>query len=84
MRVGLQFSGTVPGRSSRRWFTHSWNPAWHVVWTVVPRTVGAGGPQIEWDVAVERTSATATTYWITIRYVSPSDVEIEARFEVLN
>lgn len=84
MRVGIQFSGTVAAGSARRWFTYNWPPAWHVVWTVVPTTATPGAPQIEWDVAVQRASATATTYWITIRNVSAAPVDVEARYEVMN
>ena len=84
MRVGTQFSGTVGAGSSQRWFTYAWPPAWHVVWTVVPTTPNAGAPQVEWDVAVQRASATAITYWITIRNVSGAPVGIEARYEVMN
>ena len=84
MRVGTQFSGTVPAGATHRWFTHSWQPAWHVVWTIVPTTPNPGAPQIEWDVAVQRSSPTSVTYWITIRNLSASPVGVEARYEVLN
>lgn len=84
MRVGTQFTGTVPAGTTRRWFTHSWPPAWHVVWTVVPTTPGPGAAQVEWDVAVQQASATALTYWVTIRNLSAAEVGIEARYEVLN
>jgi len=84
MRVGVQFSGNVAAGSTERWFTYSWPPAWHVVWTVVPTTPSAGAPQIEWDIAVQRASGTAITYWITIRNLSAIPVDIEARYEVMN
>ena len=35
MVVGVQFTGSVPGSSSRRWFTFNWPANWDVVWTVV-------------------------------------------------
>jgi hypothetical protein len=84
MRVGVQFSGTVPAGSTQRWFTFDWPTAWHVVWTVVPTTAGPGAPQVEWDVAVQRSSASAITYWITIRNLSATAVDIESRYEVMN
>lgn len=84
MRVGTQFSGTIGAAATKRWFTHSWSPAWHVVWTIVPITPNPGAPQIEWDVAVQRSSPTGVTYWITIRNLSASAVDVEARYEVLN
>ena len=84
MRVGTQFTGTVAAGGARTWFTHSWNPASHVVWTVVPTTPGPGAAQIEWAVKVQRGSATALTYYLTIRNLSAAPVDVEARFAVLN
>lgn len=84
MRVGVQFSGTVAAGSSHRWFTYAWPPAWHVVWAVVPTTANPGAPQVEWDIAVQRASATAVTYWITVRNLSAAEISIEARYEVMN
>lgn len=84
MRVGTQFSGTIAAGSSARWFTYSWPADWHVVWTLVPTTPNPGGPQVEWDVAVQRATATHLTYWLTIRNLSSASVGIEARYEVLN
>jgi hypothetical protein len=55
-----------------------------VAWTVVPTTPAPGGPQLDWDVAVERSSPTAVTYWITVRNVSSGTVGIEARYAVLD
>jgi len=84
MRVGVQFTGSVPANTSRRWFTHSWPAAWHVVWHVVPISPRVGAPQIEWEVEVERASADNITYWITIRNITPAAANIEARYAVLN
>jgi hypothetical protein len=84
MRVGVQFTGTIPAGATRRWFTHSWPQAWHVVWYVVPTSPRVGGPQIEWSVAVERASSTHITYWITIKNLTSNPVNIEARYAVLN
>lgn len=84
MRAGTQFSGTIAAGASKTWFTHSWPPAWHVVWTVVPTTLGTeNARQVEWDVAVQRASATALTYWLTIRNLSAAELGIEARYEVV-
>lgn len=84
MRVGVQFTGNIAGRQTRRWFTHSWPAAWHVVWNVVPTSPQSGAPQIDWDVEVERASSTHITYWITIRNISANPVNIEARYAVMN
>ncbi|HET8657493.1 MAG TPA: hypothetical protein VFM55_00665 [Micromonosporaceae bacterium] len=84
MQVGTQFTGTVPAGAAKRWFTHSWNPAHHVVWTVVPVTPGPGAAQIEWEVEVQRASATAVTYWLTVRNLSAASVDVEGRYAVLS
>jgi hypothetical protein len=84
MRVGVQFTGTIPAGATRRWFTFNWPQNWHVAWNVVPTSPVPGAPQIDWDVEVERGSATAITYWISVRNVSSQPVNIEARYAVLN
>jgi hypothetical protein len=84
MSVGVQFTGSVAANSSQRWFTFNWPTAKHVIWNVVPTSPRVGAPQIEWNVAVERASATAFTYWITIRNLTATAVNIEARYAVLN
>lgn len=84
MRVGTQFSGTVPAGASKRWFTYAWPADWHVVWTVVPTTIGPGAPQIEWDVVVQRGATAELTYWIIVRNLTGAEVGVEARYEVLN
>lgn len=84
MRVGTLFQGTVAAGVTRSWFTHSWNPADHVVWTVVPVNAGPGAPQLEWTVKVQRASATTITYWITIHNLSAASVDFEARYAILN
>jgi len=51
---------------------------------VVPTTPQPRAPQIEWDTKVERASNANITYWITVRNLTSSDVNIEARFAILN
>lgn len=84
MRVGVQFTGTIAGGVTQRWFTFNWPQAWHVIWYVVPTSPRSGAPQIEWSVAVERASSTNITYWITIKNLTSNPVNIEARYAVLN
>ena len=84
MRVGVQFTGTVPANQSVRWFTFNWPQQWHVIWNVVPTTPRNGVRQIEWSVEVERASAANITYWVTVRNISNQPVNIEARCAVLN
>jgi hypothetical protein len=81
--LGIQFRGSLPPNATRRWFTHSWPAHWHVVWTVVPTSPRSGGPQISWDVAVERASDEHITYWITITNQTAEEVQIAARYAVL-
>ena len=83
MRVGVQFRGTIPSGRTYRWFTFNWPAKWYVLWTVVPTSPKRGGPQIEWDVAVERASSQHITYWITIKNISSATVDIEARYAIL-
>jgi hypothetical protein len=81
--VGVQFTGTIPAHTTHRWFTFRWPAHWHVIWTVMPTSVRAGGPQVEWTVAVERASDEFITYWISIKNLTPVPVSIEARYAVL-
>lgn len=84
MRVGVQFTGSVPANQSVRWFTFNWPQGWHVIWYVVPTTPRNGVRQIEWNVEVERASSTHITYWVTVRNISNQAINIEARYAVLN
>jgi hypothetical protein len=81
--IGVQFVGTVPGNSTRRWFTHNWPAHWHMQWNVVPTKPRRGGPQIDWNVQVERASDRRITYWITVKNLTPDEAKIEGRYAVL-
>jgi hypothetical protein len=84
MIVGTQFTGAVAANASQRWFTWGWPAAWEIIWTVVPTSPAPGAPQLEWDVAVERASASAITYWITIRNLTAAPINIESRYAITN
>lgn len=84
MRVGVQFTGSVAANASHRWFTWGWPASWDMTWTVVPTTPRPGAAEIGWDVAVERASATAVTYWITIHNLTNGPVDIETRYAIYN
>jgi hypothetical protein len=84
MRVGVQFTGTVNAGQTARWYTFNWPQDWHVEWNVVSTSPVPGAPQIDWDVEVERASASNITYWISVRNVTAVPVNIEARYAVLN
>ena len=84
MVAGTQFTGSVPGGATYRWFTWGWPAAWHVIWTVISTTPVIGNPQVEWDVAVERASGTDITYWISIHNITASTINIEAHYAIVN
>jgi hypothetical protein len=81
--IGVQFTGTVPANSTRRWFTYNWPAHWHVAWNVVSTSPRPGGPQVDFNVLVERASDSRITYWIDITNVSGEAVNIETRYAVL-
>ncbi len=83
MTTGVQFRGTVPANQTHRWFTFNWPATEHVIWTVVPDTVNTTVPEISWSVAVQRASATAVTYWISITNSTGSNVDVEGRYAIL-
>jgi hypothetical protein len=83
MTLGVQFTGTVPANSSRKWFTFNWNANWQVLWSVVPTSPRPGAPQIEYSIEVERASTGFITYWVSIRNLTNVPVNIEARYAIL-
>lgn len=85
MVLGVQFRGSVPGNQTRRWFTHSWNEAWRVVWLPVPTWPLNDGPaQLEWKIQVTRQAAGLVKYFIEVRNLTGGDIEFEARYAILN
>lgn len=84
MQVGTQFTGPVPAGATQKWFTHSWPLAANVVWTVVPTTIGGSGAQLEWDVQVQLAGAGLLTYWITVKNLSASEIQVQGRYAVLS
>jgi hypothetical protein len=84
MTTGVQFTGTVAANTSHRWFTWGWPVGQHVVWYMMPTSVAAGAPAIDWDVAVERANGTQCTYWITVINLTGAPVNFEARYAILS
>ena len=85
MRLGVQFRGSVPGSSSRSWFTHSWQATDHVFWTVVPTAPVVDGPaQIEWKIQVDRQAANLVKYFIEVKNLTSGQVDFEARYAILD
>jgi hypothetical protein len=83
MAYGVQFRGTLQPHASGRWFTFGWPANQDYAWMVVPTTVQSGAPHVQWDVAVERASPTAVTYWLTITNVSNDAFDFEARYNAV-
>jgi hypothetical protein len=81
---GVQWTGSLVGNETRRWFTFNWSATWHVVWTVMPTTPRPGAAQVSWTVQVERASAEYVTYWITVRNLTPDPVNFEGRYCILS
>jgi hypothetical protein len=84
MWTNIQFTGTLTGNETKRWFTWGWPAGWHVVWYMVPTTPRNGAPQVDWDVAVERGDPARCTYWITVKNLTPDPVTFEGRYAVLS
>ena len=84
MWTGIQFTGTLAGNETKRWFTFNWPTAWHVVWYMMPTNPRLGAPQVDWDVAVERAEATRCTYWLTVKNLTPDPVTFEGRYAVMS
>lgn len=84
MWTGVQWTGSLGPGASQRWFTWGWPSAWHVVWYMMPTSPRVGAPQVDWDVAVERASATQTTYWITVKNLTPDTLTFEGRYAVMS
>lgn len=81
---GVQWFGSIPGNATRRWFTWGWNPNWHVFWTIMPLTQCPGGPQLKWNVQVERARADQCTYWISVTNLTRDAVKFEGRYDILS
>jgi hypothetical protein len=84
MTTGVQFTGTLGPNATQKWFTFNWNPAQHIIWTVVPTTVKNGAPEIQWSVAVERATPTTCTYWITVTNLTNVSITFEGRYAILS
>jgi len=84
MRTGRQFTSTLSPNQTRRYFTHSWPPDWHVTWYCQPTSIRSGAPQIEWNYSVERAATDKVTYWITVKNLTNSTVNFEGRYTIFN
>jgi hypothetical protein len=80
---GVQFTGTVGANQSHQWFTFNWPATWHVIWTVMPTTIGTVA-QITFSVQVERTSEEFVIYLINVQNLTSSQVTFEGRYCILS
>jgi hypothetical protein len=83
MVIGTQIVDTMPARAVIDYFTFGWDPSWDVVWMVVPTTPSSGGPQVQWNVGVERYED-GVTYHVTITNLMAQDVGVEGRYAIMN
>lgn len=81
---GVQWTGTVPANSTRRFFTWGWPATWHVLWTVMPTTPRPGAEELTWQVQVERGDAEYVAYWISVTNLTTIPVTFEGRFAILS
>ena len=78
------YLGNLAANETKRWFTPNWPATWHIVWTVMPTTVRAGGPEITWSVQVERASSEFANYWITVQNLTNGPISFEGRYCILS
>ena len=81
---GVQWTGTIPANGTQNWFTFNWPATWHVLWTVMPTTPRPGGPELSFDVFVERASTEFATYWIQVKNLTPVAVAFEGRYAIVS
>lgn len=81
--TGTQFHGSLAAGHTTRWFTYNWPACYHVVWTVVPTSPVAPGPELHWRVEVERSSRERLTYWIVVTNDSDRTIELDGRYALL-
>jgi hypothetical protein len=84
MWTGVQWTGTVQPNTTHRWFTWGWAANLHVVWYMMPTSPRPGAPELDWEVAVERSNNAQCTYWITVRNLTNAAVSFEGRYAVLS
>jgi len=81
---GTQWTGSLAGNQSGRWYTWGWPATWNVVWTIMPTNPRPGSPQVSWTIQVERANAEYATYWITVRNLTPDPLTFEGRYCILS
>ncbi len=77
-----QFEATLAPNETKKWFSHSWPATWHMVWSVMPKTIAANG--LTWIVSTERADPEHVTYWLTIQNLSNKSLSFEGRYAILS
>jgi len=81
---GVQWTGTVAPNAEGECFTVDWPAGWHVIWTVMPITVGPGAPQLTWQVRVGRSCPEFVTYWVKVRNLTDASVSFVIRYAIVS
>jgi hypothetical protein len=81
--VGTQWTYTMGANQTIDFYTWGWPAAWHVLWTVMPTTPRAAGPQLRWKVQVERSEPCHLVYHIFVTNLSNAPLGIEGRYAIL-
>lgn len=81
---GVQFKGSLPASSTRRWVTYNWPSNLHVIWNIVPVSPsGDGSPLIDWKVLTQRQGSTTLKYFVEVTNMGTAEIEIEGRYTIL-
>jgi hypothetical protein len=79
---GVQWTDTMSPNAIIDYYTWGWPACWDVVWTPTSDTSTDGGPQMTWNVQVER-SPYVVTYHIVITNLTNAPLRVEGRYAVL-
>ena len=81
---GTQWTDTMPPHAVIDYYTWGWPACWDVVWTPMSDTPTDGGPQMTWNVQVERSPYPYfLTYHIVITNLTNAPLSVEGRYAVL-
>ncbi len=84
MKTGVQWTATIPAKTTKTWYTWGWAATSHIVWYLMSNTPKSGAAQLDWDVAVGRADANNCTYWITVTNLTSTAITFEGRYAVLS
>ena len=79
---GVQWTDTMPPHATIDYYTWNWPACWDVLWTPMSDTPTRGGPQMSWEVKVER-SPYFITYHIFVTNLTSAPLRVEGRYAIL-